>query len=277
MGIDLNVIGRSYNMLFKNGTLLKLGAIGAIVSAIISFFIMTPLLAVKGDPVALSTLSSSPMFWIGIGVGIVASVLISVFIMGAIIRATYMGDTADLNDSAKVSLSRYVPLFCTNIGCGAISLFAFLPALVFIILGAAITYVESYSGTAGSGGTVFLGVGFVLAIMPGLYVALRLSLSEVACVAGGKRTFESLDRSWTATSGNLWGILAVILALGIVDGIAGGIVSALNSTAGAFVSAFLAYPITIALVLIYMQIAADRTVTAKPLAPVKRAKAKPKG
>jgi hypothetical protein len=254
MGVDLNVIGKSYHMLFKNSTLLTLGIVGAIMSALVSFFIMAPLIAVRNDPTALTQMTYSPAFWIGLALSVVASVLISVFIMGAIIRSAYMGDKAKLKDSSKVAVSRYVSLFCTNLSCGAIGVVAFLPGALFLIVGAALASLESSMGTIGMDSLAFLIAGVVLAIIPGMYVALRLSLSEIACVASNRRTFESLDKSWMLSKGNIWGIFLVILAIGIVDGIAGGIVSVINSTAGSFVSAFFAYPITIALVLVYKQI-----------------------
>jgi hypothetical protein len=97
--------------------------------------------------------------------------------------------------------------------------------------------------------------GAVVMILLGGYVVLRLSLSEVACVVGNKNAVEAVKNSWAVVKGNIWGILLITIGLGILDGIIGGIVSYVNAPIGSFANTLFAYPITIAYVLIYKQLA----------------------
>lgn len=54
-------------------------------------------------------------------------------------------------------------------------------------------------------------VGFLLLVLPGIYLALRLSLAFPACVIDDQDAFESLGTSWTVASGNLAKLFGITL------------------------------------------------------------------
>jgi hypothetical protein len=54
--------------------------------------------------------------------------------------------------------------------------------------------------------------GLILLVIPGIIVALRLSMVRFAIVEGA-RPFESLHQSWEATRGHFWRLLGLFLVL----------------------------------------------------------------
>ncbi|SIR25898.1 Membrane domain of glycerophosphoryl diester phosphodiesterase [Haladaptatus litoreus] len=76
--------------------------------------------------------------------------------------------------------------------------------------------------------SIIVVIGFIFLIIPGIYLALRLSLAFPACVIDDKNLTESLETSWEVAPGNLlklFGIslLAVIIGFGVgIVGIIGG-------------------------------------------------------
>lgn len=73
-------------------------------------------------------------------------------------------------------------------------------------------------------GLAILG-GFVLFIIPGLFILQRFFLASYFMVDQKLGIKESLRASWQATkrySGSVWGLLAVILLISIVSSLAGG-------------------------------------------------------
>ncbi|GAA0228543.1 glycerophosphoryl diester phosphodiesterase membrane domain-containing protein [Haladaptatus pallidirubidus] len=75
---------------------------------------------------------------------------------------------------------------------------------------------------------VIVVIGFIFLIIPGIYLALRLSLAFPACVIDDKNLTKSLETSWEVAPGNLlklFGIslLAVIIGFGVgIVGVIGG-------------------------------------------------------
>ncbi|ELZ08261.1 hypothetical protein C479_13018 [Halovivax asiaticus JCM 14624] len=65
--------------------------------------------------------------------------------------------------------------------------------------------------------TVILGgIGFLLFIIPGIYITLRLSLAPAACVIDGKDAFDSLGKSWDVAQGNLLKLLGITILFLVV-------------------------------------------------------------
>ncbi|MFC4988856.1 glycerophosphoryl diester phosphodiesterase membrane domain-containing protein [Saliphagus infecundisoli] len=56
-----------------------------------------------------------------------------------------------------------------------------------------------------------VGIGFVLLIIPGLYLGVRLSLALPACVIDEKGVTESLETSWSVAKGNLLKLFGIFL------------------------------------------------------------------
>jgi hypothetical protein len=238
MGINSDVIGQSYNLLFKNKTLLVLGILGAVISAIVTMIFVSPLTSL--DSSAMPSLLD-PAFWAGAAIGLVVVWIVSIFVTGLIISAASFDKKADYMSAVNKTLSRYVSLLGTSLVCGMVGIVAFVPSIALLVLGSL------------GGGIAATVIGFALLAL-GFYVVLRVSLSDVVCVVGGKGPVESVKASWAMTKGNLLSIFIVVLALSMIGGIAGGIVNYFNMPAGTFVNTLLAYPVTIAFVLIYKQL-----------------------
>ncbi|MFC3958007.1 hypothetical protein ACFOUR_06430 [Halovivax cerinus] len=65
--------------------------------------------------------------------------------------------------------------------------------------------------------SVLIGVGFLFLIIPGIYLALRLSLAPAACVIDGENAFDSLSTSWEVAEGNLLKIFGLgLIVFGLV-------------------------------------------------------------
>ncbi len=73
-------------------------------------------------------------------------------------------------------------------------------------------------------------VGFIFLLVPGIYLAIKFSLTGPALVAEGIRSpVDALKRSWELTKGNSLYILAFYLIIGIVGGIAVGVSGAIST------------------------------------------------
>lgn len=55
-------------------------------------------------------------------------------------------------------------------------------------------------------------VGLVFLVLPGLYLAVRLSLALPACVIDGRSTVESLETSWAVAEGDLTKLFGITLS-----------------------------------------------------------------
>ena len=191
--------------------------------------------------------------------------LISVLFSGALLSAAADSEKAKLGASFSKAKSRYLSLLGTSIICGLILLVTFIPGTVLIILGAVL----------GGAGVALIAIGAIVMIVLALYVSLRLWIADAACVVGGYGAFESVRRSWDMMKGKLWRVFAMLLVMGLISGIVGGIVGGIlkytislaSPTAGSFVSAFVtgifAIPITVAMVLSYMQLAGPAKAQAR--------------
>jgi hypothetical protein len=78
--------------------------------------------------------------------------------------------------------------------------------------------------TEGKGGTYWivslligLGVllGFVLLVVPGLYLLARWSLAPALTVSRDRRAIQAMRESWTITAGSAWPLVLAYLACGI--------------------------------------------------------------
>jgi membrane-anchored glycerophosphoryl diester phosphodiesterase (GDPDase) len=72
--------------------------------------------------------------------------------------------------------------------------------------------------------TVFVLLGSMLCVLPGLYVAVRTMLAEPAAVIEGKNGMSAPQRSFELTKGRSWEFLAILLiAYGLVYAVALGL------------------------------------------------------
>jgi hypothetical protein len=109
---------------------------------------------------------------------------------------------------------------------------------------------------------LIIAIGFVLLVLPGIYLAVRLGLAFPACVLDRQGVSESLSTSWDVADGNLLKIFGISLALApfavlpVVVGITGGVElidSAMFELATAPVSALLSGIYAMAIARVYLE------------------------
>lgn len=83
-------------------------------------------------------------------------------------------------------------------------------------------------------------VGFLFLILPGIYLAVRLSLAFPACVIDEQDTFESLSTSWSVAKGNLLKLFGISLVSFLVVTGAGIVTVLFTGLNDGFYLAFLA-------------------------------------
>ena len=112
------------------------------------------------------------------------------------ISAAYLGERSDAGDSLRYALGRAVPLL--------------LCYIVFVII---------------------VSIGTILLIMPGIWLATKLSMSFAALVFERKGPFGALGRSWKLTRDNFWRVFGTLLVVAIIvivfQVVVGGIVGAI--------------------------------------------------
>jgi hypothetical protein len=147
-----------------------------------------------------STVDSGTAFAGTIVAAVVQSAAIALAIAACfkVISAAYLGERAGAGESLRYALSRVLPLI-----------------VAYIVL------------------VVIVSVGTVLLIIPGIFFAVKLSMTFAALVFERTGPFGSIGRSWSLTSGNFWrtfGTLLVVflitfivqlLLVGVITGILG--------------------------------------------------------
>ena len=112
------------------------------------------------------------------------------------ISAAYLGERADAGDSLRYALGRTIPLI--------------LCYIVFVII---------------------VSIGTILLIIPGIWLATKLSMSFAALVFERKGPFGALGRSWKLTRDNFWRVFGTLLVVAIIvivfQLVVGGIIGAI--------------------------------------------------
>ena len=72
-----------------------------------------------------------------------------------------------------------------------------------------------------------VGLGFVLLIIPGIYLAIRLVFVPQAIVLERKGVMDAFSRSWNLVEGSWWRVLGIVLVFGIVVAVVSGILGAI--------------------------------------------------
>ncbi len=73
-------------------------------------------------------------------------------------------------------------------------------------------------------------VGLLLLVIPGIIIAIFLTVVIPALLFENKRGTESLGRSWNLVKGHFWHVLGVVIVTGIITGIVSGIFNALGGS-----------------------------------------------
>ncbi|MCL5239711.1 MAG: hypothetical protein M1286_04580 [Candidatus Marsarchaeota archaeon] len=228
MGIDvLSTVGDSFSTLFRNRTVTLFALLGALVASIFSSMILSQAQYVHSIS-SIGTLPTAilPFITSVIGPilgGIIVVYLVDVFVIGSVLSAT-IDTRKDVAAAARHSISRYITLIITLIAVG-----------------------------------VAVGIGFLLFVIPGIYLFVRLYLAPVEVMSGKKGVVDSIKSSWAITEGNFWGILfsviVMFIAVYIISLVFGVIFGLLGLVAiGTFISTFFAYAFYVLLVRIRQQI-----------------------
>jgi hypothetical protein len=78
-------------------------------------------------------------------------------------------------------------------------------------------------------GLAILG-GLILLVIPGIIIAVMLTLVIPALLFEDKRGSASLGRSWNLVKGHFWHVLGVIIVTGIITGVIAGILTAIGGS-----------------------------------------------
>lgn len=253
MAINItNTVKEAYSRYFRNRTLLIIGFIGALVGLALSLainFMLMPFIGIRNNPSAATALLTSPMFWAEAIAAFVVFGLMEVFIAGVMISAVADGDDASIGSAVRNAASRYVSLIGACIASAGIVILGMIPTIVVF----GILAVLPNSVPAIVLGILGL-VGGLLMIIPA-YVSLRVMLADVFCVVGKKRAVAAVEGSWSVLKGNLWQVMGISIAIGFIEVVISMPFTILvNQSVGQFVEMLLSYPVTIALVLVYMQL-----------------------
>jgi hypothetical protein len=91
-------------------------------------------------------------------------------------------------------------------------------------------------------------VGFVLLVVPGLFLAVSFVFVVFAIAVEDARALEALRRSWELASGNRLRLFALVLVIGVASGLLGGVGSVVaveSPLVGQVVSVVLSTPVTV--------------------------------
>ena len=228
MGIDvLKVVGDSFNTLLKNKTVAVFAIIGALISAAFSFIITSQVQAIHGALGGASSVATALPFMASFlgafSIGVLIIYLVNIFIEGSVMTAA-SDAKKDPGAAASQAISRYLYFLVTSIITG-----------------------------------IVVAIGFVLLVIPGIYLAVKLSIAPVEAVVGKKGVMDSLKSSWDATNGNAWSVffagLVTLIAVILISLIATGIFALAGvQSIGQFIGTFFGYAFPVLLVLIYQQI-----------------------
>lgn len=119
--------------------------------------------------------------------------------------------------------------------------------------------------------------GFILLIVPGLYLLTRWSMIGPAIILERVPATASFARSWELVRGRAWPVFGMLIVLFLINGIVGGLIVRLaGGMAGGFVgnwigsalaSTLVAPFIAIATTLVYFRLSGDRPAQGRPAAP----------
>jgi hypothetical protein len=126
------------------------------------------------------------------------SIIISAILQAALLRGAAqgtIGDPVDINTSYRWGLSRFGSVL-----------------LVSILVGLSVA------------------IGFILLIIPGIFLLVMLAVSVPAVVVENKRGTDAMRRSWDLVKGHFWHVLGVIVVAALLTGLVSGLISAIGGS-----------------------------------------------
>jgi hypothetical protein len=175
--------------------------------------------------------------WLGAIAGllaVLAGILTSLVLTGAITRAVaaeVAGEDPSVEQSYRFGFHRLGSVLLVSVLVGL----ATIGGLILATIGGLILSV-------GSSGFLIL---FVLFVIPGLYLGVRLAVSIEALVVEGRRGTEAMGRSWGLVGGHWWHAFGTLLVALLLIGIVNAVITAPFGATGWFVQAVAAAVATV--------------------------------
>ncbi len=99
-------------------------------------------------------------------------------------------------------------------------------------------------------------IGFILLIIPGIFLAISFMFVIFAIAVEDERAIDALSRSWELASGNRWKLLALLLIVGVI-GIIIGFVGSIASLVSPLIGELINLALTTVLMVVIYGIVAD--------------------
>jgi hypothetical protein len=87
--------------------------------------------------------------------------------------------------------------------------------------------------------------GFILFIIPGIYIGVRLAVSVEALVVEGRRGTQAMGRSWELVGGHWWHAFGALVVAGLLTGVVNAVITSPFNNTGWFVQAVAAAVATV--------------------------------
>jgi hypothetical protein len=87
--------------------------------------------------------------------------------------------------------------------------------------------------------------GFILLVIPGIYIGVRLAVSVEALVVEGRRGTQAMGRSWELVGGHWWHAFGALVVAGLLTGVVNAVITSPFSNTSWFVQAVAAAVATV--------------------------------
>jgi hypothetical protein len=87
--------------------------------------------------------------------------------------------------------------------------------------------------------------GFILLVIPGIYIGVRLAVSVEALVVEGRRGTQAMGRSWELVGGHWWHAFGALVVAGLLTGVVNAVITTPFNNTGWFVQAIAAAVATV--------------------------------
>jgi hypothetical protein len=162
-------------------------------------------------------------------ISFVAGLLLSPALIATTARL-HAGTGASVGDAYGKALGAALSILVGSIVQG-LALFAVFVAIVLASIIVAVV-LQNDGGLA----ALSIFVGFVVAVVAAVYLAIRWSVWTPAVVLEGRGPIDALRRSWGLVKGNMWRSLAILFVTGLVAAVAGAVLGAVGGAVGGAIS-----------------------------------------
>jgi hypothetical protein len=183
--------------------------------------------------------------WLGAIAGLLAAlagILMSGVLAGAITRAVaaeVAGQDPSVEQSYRFGFYRLGSVLLVSVLVGLAILGGLILVAAGLFLANAIRSRDLDMSSAP------FGLVYVLFIIPGIYLGVRLAVSIQALVVEGRRGTEAMGRSWGLVGGHWWHAFGALLVAFLLTGIVNGVLTAPFRATGWFVQAVAAAVATV--------------------------------